>query len=60
MKDDHVHRRERFNGKFHRSISLPTSVQADAVTATYKNGILEVHMPKMKSKTSRKIYDTLS
>jgi HSP20 family protein len=55
MKDDHVHHRERFKGKFHRSMSLPTSVQADAVTATYKNGILEVHMPKMKSETRRKI-----
>jgi HSP20 family protein len=54
-KDEHVHRRERYMGKFHRSITLPTSVQAEAVTATYRNGVLEVHMPKAKSESRRKI-----
>lgn len=54
-KDEHVHRRERYAGKFQRSIALPTSVQAEMVTATYKNGLLEIHMPKMKSDTRRKI-----
>jgi HSP20 family protein len=52
VKDDQYHRKERFSGRFHRSISLPAQVQAEGTTASYKNGILEVRM--MKSKAAEK------
>ena len=35
-------------GSYRRSVSLPAGVSADAVTATYQNGILEVRAPIAK------------
>lgn len=43
------HRRERASGKFHRSITLPTRVDADNVKATYKDGVLTVKLPIEKA-----------
>lgn len=39
-------RTERFVGKFRRSIALPTRVDASKVTASYRDGILTVTLPK--------------
>lgn len=39
------YRTERFEGRFQRSVTLPKSVQADKVKASYKDGILTVTMP---------------
>jgi len=55
VKDEQMHRRERFAGRFQRSIALPARVQSEGTTATYKNGILEVRMPKAKGESSRRI-----
>jgi HSP20 family protein len=44
--DVNYHRRERDSGSFRRSVSLPVKVQADAVEAVYKNGVLTVTLPK--------------
>jgi len=41
-----IHRTERFNGRFQRSIALPTLVAADKVKAAYVDGILTVTLPK--------------
>ena len=41
-----VYRNERFFGRFQRTVTLPTSVQADKVKAQYKDGILTVTFPK--------------
>jgi HSP20 family protein len=48
-------RRERRYGKFYRSYSLPTSVDPDKAKAKYKNGILEVRLPKKEVKKGRVI-----
>jgi HSP20 family protein len=39
------HRREREGGQFRRVVSLPQAVDADHITATYKNGVLEIELP---------------
>lgn len=32
-------------GSFHRSLTMPAGFKADAITATYENGVLEVSVP---------------
>lgn len=48
-------RSERFVGKFRRSISLPTRVDAGKVTANYKDGILTVTLPKAEEVKPKQI-----
>ncbi|CAM2944509.1 Hsp20/alpha crystallin family protein [Paenibacillus sediminis] len=55
VKEDQMHRRERFTGRFSRSIHLPAQVKREGVKASYKNGILEVRMPKDQAGTRRRI-----
>jgi len=38
-------RSERRYGRFHRQIPLPAGVNADEVTASFKDGVLEISMP---------------
>jgi HSP20 family protein len=49
--------RERRSGSYYRAISLPSPVDPDKSKATYKNGVLEIKMPKteVKKKTPLKI-----
>jgi len=55
VKEEQYHRRERFVGKFTRSVSLPVPVASEGISASYRNGILEIHMPKLKSDQRRRI-----
>ena len=48
VKGERTHRVERFYGNFCRSFTLPEHVDADAIRAESKDGVLEVHVPKMK------------
>ncbi len=41
-----VHRQERGRLKFARSFALPTRVDVEKVSATVKQGVLSVHLPK--------------
>ena len=52
-------RTERFSGKFRRSISLPTRVDASKVSATYKDGILTVTLPKAEEAKPKKVEVTV-
>jgi HSP20 family protein len=49
------HRREREAGSFRRIISLPTRVDAEKVTAVFKNGVLTVTLPRAAELKPRKI-----
>ena len=48
-KEKMFHRIERCYGEFHRMIRLPATVNADKVKAVYKNGVLQVTLPKPES-----------
>jgi HSP20 family protein len=45
-KDEHYYRMERTYGAFARAVRLPASVDGSRVTATFKNGLLTVTLPK--------------
>ncbi len=55
INEDNIYRKERYQGKFSRTLELPTSVLDENVKATYKNGVLEVRMPKAKNGNTKKI-----
>jgi HSP20 family protein len=46
---------ERSYGVFARTLPLPAGVEADKVRATFKKGVLEVHLPKAKEAKGKKI-----
>ena len=46
FKDDDTYHAERVYGKFERSVQLPVPVQSEKVKATYRDGVLEVKLPK--------------
>jgi HSP20 family protein len=46
VKEQNYHRVERSYGTFTRTFSLPNSIDADKVTASFKDGVLTLTMPK--------------
>ncbi len=54
-KDKTFHRIERSYGKFSRIITLPAEVDADKVKATYKDGILNIILPKPEEMKPKQI-----
>lgn len=49
------HRKEIFEGSFERTILLPEGIDPEAVTATSKDGILEISIPKKPEILPRKV-----
>ncbi len=57
-REEAYHRRERVWGRFERTIPLPAEVVTDQVKAVFKDGVLEVRLPKTaqaKAATPKKI-----
>lgn len=52
---DDYYRSERFYGSFQRSFTLPDNVDAEKVDATYKDGVLEIKIPKTEESARKKI-----
>jgi HSP20 family protein len=46
VKEENYHRVERSYGKFHRSFTLPKGIQHEKIKANFKNGILNINIPK--------------
>jgi HSP20 family protein len=49
------HYSERASGTFYRRFLLSATVNAEQITATYKNGVLEVHLPKAAEAQPKRI-----
>lgn len=49
------HRSERMHGRFSRSFYLPQTVNQERIKATYRDGILEIHVPKVEEAKPRQI-----
>lgn len=54
-KEKTFHRIERSYGKFERIIRLPSEVDADKVKASYKDGVLNITLPKPESMKPKRI-----
>jgi HSP20 family protein len=52
---DNYHRVERSYGAFTRSFTLPQTVSAEGAKAEFKNGVLQVTLPKREEVKARKI-----
>ena len=53
------HRQERVYGAFKKDIQVPFKVQADRITATFKDGILTITMPRAEEDKPKKIAITV-
>ncbi|MBX9951744.1 MAG: Hsp20/alpha crystallin family protein [Candidatus Obscuribacterales bacterium] len=55
-KDCHsCHRKERGFGQFVRSLQLPFIVDSDKVKASFKDGVLEIELPRAEADKPRRI-----
>jgi HSP20 family protein len=49
------HRTERYSGSFARRFTLPGTIQADKIDATYKDGVLSLMIPKAEEAKPKSI-----
>lgn len=54
-EDVKYHRQERSYGKFNRNIQLPYTVDVNKVDASFKNGVLNVYLPRIEAEKPKKI-----
>jgi len=55
VKEENYYRSERSYGTFLRTVELPKDVPAEKVKACFKNGILEVRMPKTEEAKAKDV-----
>ena len=55
IKEENYFRAERSYGSFRRALELPKDVHGDKVKASFKNGILEVRLPKTEQAKTKEM-----
>lgn len=55
VSEDNYYRRERCFGSFQRSFNLEHNVQPDKVKAKFKDGILEIQIPRPEKEKTKKV-----
>jgi len=55
VKEEDYYRSERATGEFYRAVSLPEGVTADAIQATYTDGVLEVEVTRPKAAETKRV-----
>ncbi|MFH0809752.1 MAG: Hsp20/alpha crystallin family protein [Pseudomonadota bacterium] len=53
--EENYHRTERSYGAFRRAIQLPVAIDPDGVSATYKDGVLKLTVPRKDGAHPRRI-----
>lgn len=54
-EQDQLRRRERFHGKFSRSMSFPSDVDPEKINASFQDGVLSISIPKAERVKPRKV-----
>jgi len=54
-KEEEFYRKERTFARFERSLKLPAEVKAEDAKASLKDGVLEVHLPKVEVTARKKV-----
>ena len=55
VKEENYYRRERSYGKFQRAFTLPADVDSDKIKAEYKDGVLQIKVPKPEEKKAKQV-----
>jgi len=55
VSQERYHRFERRFGTFARTVGLPQGITDDAIKAVYKDGVLEIHVPKPEQVKPKKV-----
>ncbi|MBF0285864.1 MAG: Hsp20/alpha crystallin family protein [Magnetococcales bacterium] len=59
VKKENYHRVERVFGRFSRTFQLPSSTDVEHIQASYRNGVLEIVLPKKEQAKPRAIAVTI-
>jgi HSP20 family protein len=54
-ENESYHRRERWNGRFSKTLELPFTVQTDKVDAKFSKGILSITLPRAEAEKPKRI-----
>ncbi len=55
IKEENYYRLERPYGSFSRTVELPKEVQIEQARASFKNGVLEIRLPKTEEAKKKEI-----
>jgi HSP20 family protein len=55
IKQENLHRMERYYGSFTRTVELPAEVDPDKKNPSYKRGVLKIVLKKNKESESKRI-----
>jgi len=55
VKEENYYRRERSYGRFQRIFTLPADVDSEKIKAEYKDGVLEIEVPKPEEKKAKQV-----
>ena len=55
VKEENYYRRERSYGKFQRAFTLPAEVDSDKIKAEFKDGVLQIEVPKPEEKKAKQV-----
>ena len=55
VSQENFHRFERRHGTFARTVGLPPGISDDAIAASYKDGVLEIRVPKPEQAKPKRI-----